>query len=122
VKNDTLIGDNNNNILYGDMGDDVLDGGGGDDYLYGRRSYYYDQEKVLPDESNTLHGGAGNDFLFQGGKNDVLDGGDGQDVAEFTIATTGITANLLLGTIIGAGSVTLLSIEGIGGAPDITIH
>jgi Ca2+-binding RTX toxin-like protein len=57
--NDSLGGNNANNILYGGGGDDSLGGLGGGDRLFG---------------------GAGNDTLLGQGGTDILDGGAGNDV------------------------------------------
>src|SRR5882672_8350330 len=86
--NDTIIGLDGNDLLFGGAGDDLLLGGNGDD---------------------TLHGGAGNDTLL---------GGQGVDLARFTNATGGITANLTAGTVTGAGigTDTLSGIERIRGS------
>ncbi len=84
--NDTIDGFDAADTLYGGADNDVLSGKGGDD---------------------TLQGGAGND---------TLDGGTGKDVADYSGASTAITATLGgAGTIVGDGTDTLLNIEGLAG-------
>ncbi|MGJ5630951.1 M10 family metallopeptidase C-terminal domain-containing protein [Nostoc sp. CALU 1950] len=65
--NDSIVGDNNQNIIIGKKGDDLLLGEGGNDALYG------DENKDL------LHGGDGDDFLYGDGDNDILYGDKGYD-------------------------------------------
>ena len=70
--------------------------------------------------ANVLTGGVGNDTLQGGAGNDMLNGGAGFDFADYSNATTAITANLSLTTSqnpVGAGSDTITDIEGlIGGS------
>src|SRR4051812_16232072 len=80
--NDTLIGTSDNDTIIGNGGNDTLIGNGGND---------------------TLDGGTGNDVLDGGAGNDTLIGGQGVDLARYTNATGGITANLTAGTVSGAG-------------------
>ncbi len=74
--NDTLKGDNNDNIIAGNYstvmgetsyygGTDTIYGYGGNDTLYG---------------NGTLYGGDGNDTLLGGTAGDTLDGGTGKDI------------------------------------------
>jgi predicted extracellular nuclease len=65
--NDTLEGDEGENILRGANGDDLLQGRAGADTLSG------------VDGSDTLEGGLGDDFLYGGEGGDELDGGEGRD-------------------------------------------
>ena len=119
--NDVLTGDaNDTNVILGLAGDDVLTGGKLADLLLGG------------DGDDTLLGGEGNDILSGDGGDDVLDGGAGNDIlvgdlgidlARYTNATGGITANLAAGLVSGAGVGTdiLLGIERIrGGSFDDT--
>ncbi len=62
--NDTLKGNDGNNILDGGAGNDALNGGGGMD---------------------TLKGGAGNDTLDGKQDKDTLTGGAGNDIFKFTV-------------------------------------
>ena len=77
------------------------------------------------DGNNTLSGGLGNDILQGGAGNDTLNGGAGVDFADYSNATTAITANLSLTTAqntVGAGSDTITNIEGlIGGSAGDTL-
>jgi serralysin len=66
--NDTLIGNDFDNVLIGGPGNDRLFGRGGDDVLRGGPG------------DDRLFGGPGNDRLFGGGGDDVLRGGGGDDV------------------------------------------
>ena len=75
--------------------------------------------------ANVLTGGSGNDTLQGGAGNDTLNGGAGFDYADYSNATTAITANLSLTTsqnTVGAGSDTLTNIEGLlGGSAGDTL-
>jgi Ca2+-binding RTX toxin-like protein len=104
--NDTIIGLDGNDLLFGGAGDDLLLGGNGDDTLLGG------------DGNDTLRGDNGDDTLDGGAGNDILLGGQGVDLARFTNATGGITANLTAGTVTGAGigTDTLSGIERIRGS------
>ncbi|ASF47549.1 beta strand repeat-containing protein [Methylovulum psychrotolerans] len=89
ILDNILIGNAAANSLNGLTGDDVLQGGDGND---------------------SLNGGAGND---------TLDGGNGTDVAHYWDATAGVSVNLALTgaqDTLGAGTDTLVSIEGINGS------
>ena len=63
----TIEGDEGNNILQGDTGDDTLYGHAGSDTLYGKEG------------DDTLYGGAGDDFVYGGEGDDTLYGGEGFD-------------------------------------------
>lgn len=73
---------------------------------------------------NLLQGGAGDDRLVLSGGRDTMDGGDGVDTADFSAASSRITANLVAGTVLGStGTVTVRNVEnvfGSGGADQIT--
>jgi Ca2+-binding RTX toxin-like protein len=72
--NDTLFGNEEQNVLSSQNGNDVLFGAGGFDSLYG---------------------GNGDDSLFGGtGAGDYLDGGLGFDFARYDFALAGVTANM----------------------------
>src|SRR6266481_5419729 len=66
----------------------------------------------------TITGTDGNDTLIGTSDNDTLIGGQGVDLARYTNATGGITANLTSGTVSGAGvgTDTLSGIEQIRGS------
>src|SRR5882672_4648974 len=92
-----IIGTNGDDKLIGTSGDDTIIGNDGNDILIGNNG------------DDTLDGGAGNDTLI---------GGQGIDLARYTNATGGITANLTAGTVSGAGigTDTLTGIEQIRGS------
>ncbi len=79
---DTLRGDQGSDIIWGDSGNDVLDGGTGDDQLFG---------------------GDGNDRLTGGLGADAFDGGAGIDFADYRLASTGVTVDLV-NSAINSGS------------------
>ena len=96
---DTLTGDGNANSLMGAAGIDALNGGGGAD---------------------TLNGGADNDVLAGGDGDDLIDGGAGtNDVASYADAGAAVNVSLLIAgaqNTLGAGSDTLIGIEGLTGS------
>ncbi|MGA1675222.1 MAG: peroxidase family protein [Pseudomonadales bacterium] len=69
--------------------------------------------------SFVIAGGAGDDVIGGGAGNDQLDGGAGSDIASYVAATAGVVIDLALATAqdtVGAGTDTLVSIEGIIGS------
>src|SRR5215510_7869516 len=84
----------------------IINGTNGDDTLIGTA------------DNDTINGLDGNDVLEGGAGNDILNGGLGIDLARYTNATGGITANLTAGTVTGAGigTDTLTGIEQIRGS------
>lgn len=93
-----LIGSGFGDTLTGSTAANILDGGAGDD---------------------SLSGGSGNDTLDGGTGTDTLDGGLGLDVANFAAATAALTldlGNTGAQAVSGAGTVTLIGIEGLAGA------
>ena len=95
---DRLIGNALNNHISGMAGNDKIFGGAGND---------------------VLDGGAGNDLLQGGPGNDVLNGAAGIDTADYSSALRGVTVNLAVTgaqNTVGAGSDTLISIEGLIGS------
>src|SRR5215470_10578259 len=84
----------------------IINGTNGDDTLIGTA------------DNDTINGLDGNDVLDGGAGNDTLNGGLGIDLARYTNATGGITANLTAGTVTGAGigTDTLTGIEQIRGS------
>jgi Ca2+-binding RTX toxin-like protein len=96
--NDTIRGGILNNIIDGSTGDDQLRGWWGNDSLFG---------------------GYGNDLLTGDRDNDTLNGGIGTDTASYADNTVGVTVDLALGggqAVAGAGTDTLISIEGLIGS------
>ncbi|ELP68937.1 calcium-binding protein [Streptomyces turgidiscabies] len=87
--NDTLTGstdpDGNENSLFGDDGNDVLHGQAGANFLYGGKGNdrLYggnDNDRLYGEQGNdTLYGEKGNDTLYGNSGNDVLHGGAGKD-------------------------------------------
>lgn len=98
--NDTITGNNQDNILYG---------GDGNDTLFGDSA------------NNILYGGAGNDTLRSGSGNDVLYGGTGTNTVSYSVATGSVTVNLHTGSATGWGTDALFEIDNvIGSAQDDT--
>ncbi len=75
--NDTLNGDDSDNIIYGLGGDDVISGGVGHDYL---RGFEGDDRIEGGDDVDVIGGGDGNDTLAGGEDDDFIVGNDGDDV------------------------------------------
>lgn len=74
--NDTVIGNETNNVIWGDNGRDQLFGQDGDDTLYGGAQ----ADKLYGDEgADLLKGAGGRDLLIGGAGTDLLIGGGGQD-------------------------------------------
>jgi serralysin len=69
-------------ILRGSAGAERLNGMDGNDQLFGRAG------------RDVLDGGAGDDRLVGGQGADALIGGDGRDIADYSTAAIGVTANL----------------------------
>jgi Ca2+-binding RTX toxin-like protein len=94
-----LIGSAHGDTLTGNGLDNELRGGAGNDSLYGL---------------------GGNDTLNGGADNDYLDGGDGFDIASYAGATAPVTVDLTKQGVAqdtgGAGTDTLVSIEGLIGS------
>jgi Ca2+-binding RTX toxin-like protein len=90
----------------------IINGTNGDDTLIGTS------------DNDTINGLGGNDVLDGGAGNDNLNGGLGIDLARYTNATGGITANLTAGTVTGAGigTDTLTGIEQIRGSSFADIY
>ena len=57
-----------NNTVYGDNGNDIINTGDGNDSIYGG------------DGNDTLNAGTGNDIIYGGSGDDVIDAGAGDDV------------------------------------------
>jgi Ca2+-binding RTX toxin-like protein len=114
-KDDKLIGTSANDIILGLDGNDLLFGGAGNDLLFGGNG---DDTLLGGDGNDSLYGDNGNDTLDGGAGNDNLVGGQGIDLALYTTATGGITANLTTGTVSGAGvgTDTLSGVERIRGS------
>jgi putative cell wall-binding protein/Ca2+-binding RTX toxin-like protein len=74
--NDTIIGDDKDNVLSGGPGDDTIYGGGGDDTIYGDAG---DDELYGEEGNDTIDGGAGDDYLHGGDGDDTLITGTGHN-------------------------------------------
>jgi Ca2+-binding RTX toxin-like protein len=81
---EALIGGSGDNNLRGDNEDNTLQGGAGNDTLIGRGG------------DDRLEGGRGDDLLMGGTGADALIGGDGNDRAQYSKATSGVRADLVL--------------------------
>jgi Ca2+-binding RTX toxin-like protein len=93
---DSVRGNDFDNVLHGGAGNDIISGFSGNDQLFGD---------------------AGNDLLTGGGGADLLDGGDGQDNADYTNAQNGVIVNLATGVGSGGDALgdTYVSIEIVNG-------
>lgn len=94
--NDTLFGENGDDLLIGDRGDDSLNGGNDQDTLLGFGGFDNlnggeGSDIILGDgvsfngqgggfNNDTLDGAGGDDIVIGGGASDVLSGGDGNDI------------------------------------------
>ena len=123
-----LGGGGGNDLLEAGLGADSLSGGDGDDTLFGgdgADSLYGNFHNDL------LYGQAGNDLLFGGEGDDTLIGGLGDDlldggkfsyytdIASYATATKAVKVDLaIIGgqAIAGAGTDTLVGIEGLTGS------
>jgi Ca2+-binding RTX toxin-like protein len=102
--NDTISGDEANNVFYGNGGDDLITGGGGNDQIKGGSG------------NDTLSGGDGNDILSGGSGFDVLQGGQGVDLFIFGPSGTGEAGSPFI-----AETDTILGFEsGIGEKIDLS--
>jgi len=112
----TYVGTASADTIHGYGGDDQLEGMAGDDTVYGGDG----DDLLIGDAGNDkLYGEAGNDNLFDDAGNDRLDGGAGYDIAYYSFATAGVTVNLALTSAqntVGAGTDTLVGIEGLSGS------
>ena len=77
-----MIGNGADNRMVGNGGNDFLSGLGGDDRLIGGNG------------QDRLHGGGGSDLLHGGRGGDQLVGGPGLDIANYSSASRGVTADL----------------------------
>lgn len=108
-RNDTLIGNDANNVLTGGAGNDTLVGNGGNDVLIGGAGSDY---LTGSDGNDRLTGGDGNDFyIFQEvsgstTESDTIDEqpSGGIDSLDFAALTTSVTINLSNNTTIATHS------------------
>ena len=102
ISDDTLIGDEFDNVLSGGGGDDQLNGLGGNDVL------------VL-DGNDIANGGAGNDRFYVGAGNQVINGGAGSDRLEFSGLAGSVNLDLNLRTF--ESTVSVLTPDWLNGPP-----
>jgi Ca2+-binding RTX toxin-like protein len=140
--NDTLAGDNNNNVFKGGAGIDVFYGGGGNDTAdYREATSGVTANLTTSSTGNDGQGGAdtlvnienlfgsasadaligdGNANVFKGGAgNDTLNGAGGIDTVDYGDATSGVTAVLALQFASNdgqGGADSLISIENLIGS------
>jgi len=140
--NDTMTGGNGDDLFLGGAGNDKMDGGpGSDTAAYGDAASAVTVDLALTGSQNTigagtdtlisieqligskfndtLFGNSGNNTLEGGPGNDKLDGRDGYDFASYATAAAGVTVSLALTgaqNTIGAGTDTLVHIEGLIGS------
>ncbi|WP_028029764.1 calcium-binding protein [Gemmobacter nectariphilus] len=137
--NDTLLGNDADNLLDGRGGSNLLDGRGGNDLIHGALSGASQDTIRGGDGNDTLYGHYGNDLIRGDAGDDLLYGGDGNDTLHVDTGrdlfdggngfdlvyadTTSFAANAFVGRVdlgsglLGAvgttnGEDTLASIEG----------
>ena len=122
LHDDTITGDDNNNVIYAKDGDDTISGGAGNDSVYaGNGADVVDGgagNDYLKGEAgdDTISGGTGDDTLYGGTGDDVMDGGEGTDTVNYYYSEAGVDVNLTDGTATGEGSDTLSNIENVTGS------
>jgi Ca2+-binding RTX toxin-like protein len=106
---DRMSGGGGWDTLNGGRGHDVIRGGGGNDHIGG----------YTPDPGNdTISGGPGDDTMRHWLGNDAMDGGPGSDLLEAVGHPSGVTVNLLQGTMAtGRGMVAVESAEEVKATP-----
>ena len=116
---DVATGDGND-LVFGGPDADIVKGGANDDTLLGNAG-----GGDTNDVGDTVIGGTGNDHLdgwvgddtlVGGVGNDALRGEAGVDTADFSDATSGVTADLAAGTATGQGSDTFFAVENLVGS------
>ena len=106
ASNDSLAGQDGNDVLLGLGGNDTLSGGAGADRLEGG------------DGNDSLYGGDGNDILNGSAGADRLDGGEGWDWVSYWNSDAAVSVNLATGAASGghAQGDTLSNFEAIWGS------
>ncbi|MCF2872880.1 M10 family metallopeptidase C-terminal domain-containing protein [Octadecabacter sp. G9-8] len=112
---DLLTGDDADNAIWGNIGKDSIWGNDGEDRLNGQTG---NDRLFGGDGDDELIGGYSSDVLLGGDGADILNGNTGRDRAEYSDATTGVTANLLdaSGNTGFAAGDTYLAIEDLKGS------
>ena len=105
-RDDTIIGDDNDNLLIGGAGEDTLQGGKGDDLLMGQSGV------------DDISGGEGDDIIDGGAEGDTIDGGPGTDTISYATSNRRVIVDLSQNTGTGgdARGDELTSIENIIGS------
>jgi Ca2+-binding RTX toxin-like protein len=118
---DGLNGGNAGDVISGDAGDDEINGGGGNDLVAGGSGIDgiaggtgADSLKGGLDNDN-LTGGDGDDTLKGDGGDDALNGGAGRDTGDYSDATNDLTVDFAGGTVQGASTDTIVSLEVVVG-------
>ncbi|MEP3890878.1 MAG: cadherin-like domain-containing protein [Hellea sp.] len=103
--NDTITGSSANEFFFGEDGNDTINAGGGIDRVYGG------------DGNDIQRGQDGNDTLYGSAGNDQLNGGTGFDIANYSLASAAVIANMLSGGTGGdAAGDTYFGIEAVYGS------
>ncbi|MDA8543368.1 hypothetical protein N9K64_06270 [Rhodobacteraceae bacterium] len=102
---DTILGDDANNVLSGRAGDDTLDAGSGDDKLYGGDG---NDDLSAGAGDDEIYGGAGYNWIDGGLGNDTLNGTDGVDTVFYShnLFSEGIIVNNTGSNINGSNAYT----------------
>ena len=105
INDDDIFGKGGRDYLYGSFGNDFINGGKDDDFLFG------------DDGDDELFGGKGNDTMEGGLGADTFRGGKGMDTADYSNATSGLTAWLHFNTTGGyATGDTFVKVENLIGS------
>jgi Ca2+-binding RTX toxin-like protein len=110
--NDSISGEDGDDVASGGAGADVIQGSSGNDELMGGTG---DDLLSAGAGNNVLHGGDDGDLLFNSGGMDSLEGGRGTDGVTFS-TPTGVTVNLVSGSVSGGATATVASIENVTGS------
>jgi Ca2+-binding RTX toxin-like protein len=101
---DTILGSPLGDRTHGGGGDDLIDARGGEDRISGGPG------------NDTLRGGAGDDRFEKVSGNDVIDGGSGRDLVSYQGTGVSVRVDLAAGVQTGAGTDTLVRVEGAEGS------
>ncbi len=116
---DVATGDGNDIAFVGPDAD-IVKGGANDDTLLGNAGGGDTNDvgdTVIGGTGNdTLDGWVGDDTLMGGVGDDFLIGADGVDTADFSDATSGVTADLVANTATGQGADTFSAVENLTGS------
>ena len=102
---DVVTGTDANEFFFGEDGNDTINGGGGVDRIYGGNG------------DDIQRGGAGIDTLYGSDGADELNGGADYDIANYTLATSAVSVDLINGGTLGdALGDTYIGIEAVYGS------